>query len=116
MGQKTASCFQRCAGLDAINALSAITHEMEAELNIEYHQRFLNFLRIVQDEDLVFDAAMTDPKGDRSLPPSKQVDPDMYLRVVKKDGKGIVVRGCKAHQTGAVNSHWVIVLPTISRN
>ncbi len=112
MGQKTASCFQRCAGLDAMNALSAITHEMEAELKIEYHQRFLNFLQIMQDEDLVFDAAMTDPKGDRSLAPSKQADPDMYLRVVKKDGKGIVVRGCKAHQTGAVNSHWVIVLPT----
>lgn len=112
MGQKTASCFQRCAGLDAINALSAVTYEMEAELKVEYHQRFLKFLQTIQDEDLVFDAAMTDPKGDRSLAPSKQPDPDMYLHVVKMDGKGIVVRGCKAHQTGAVNSHWVIVLPT----
>ncbi|MGA3117046.1 MAG: 4-hydroxyphenylacetate 3-hydroxylase N-terminal domain-containing protein [Syntrophobacteraceae bacterium] len=112
MGQKTASCFQRCAGLDAMNALSAITHEMDAELKTEYHQRFLNFLRIVQAEDQVVDAAMTDPKGDRSLSPSQQADPDLYLRVVKKDGKGIVVRGCKAHQTGAVNSHWIAVVPT----
>jgi len=112
MGQKTASCFQRCAGLDAINTLSAITHEMEGELKAEYHQRFLNLLRVVQDEDQVCDAAMTDPKGDRSLAPGRQADPDMYLRVVKRDGKGIVVRGCKAHQTGAVNSHWIIVVPT----
>jgi 4-hydroxybutyryl-CoA dehydratase/vinylacetyl-CoA-Delta-isomerase len=38
----------------------------------------------------------------------------MYLRVVEEKADGIVVRGAKAHQTGAVNSHEVIVLPTIS--
>ncbi|MFH2130312.1 MAG: 4-hydroxyphenylacetate 3-hydroxylase N-terminal domain-containing protein [bacterium] len=112
MGRKTGTCFQRCAGLDAMNTLNAITYEMDAELGTEYHQRYLNFLRIVQEEDLVCDAALTDPKGDRSLSPSQQVDPDLYLRVVKKDARGIVVRGCKAHQTGAVNSHWVAVTPT----
>jgi 4-hydroxybutyryl-CoA dehydratase/vinylacetyl-CoA-Delta-isomerase len=112
MGQKTASCFQRCAGLDVINSLSAITYEMEAELKTEYHQRFLHFLRILQEEDLVCDAAMTDPKGDRSLSPGKQDDPDLYVRMVKKDAKGITVRGCKAHQTGALNSHWIAVVPT----
>ncbi|MBU2648955.1 4-hydroxybutyryl-CoA dehydratase [bacterium] len=112
MGRKTGTCFQRCAGLDAMNTLNAITFEMDAELGTEYHQRYLNFLRIVQEEDLVCDAALTDPKGDRSLSPSQQADPDLYLRVVKKDARGIVVRGCKAHQTGAVNSHWVAVTPT----
>jgi 4-hydroxybutyryl-CoA dehydratase/vinylacetyl-CoA-Delta-isomerase len=85
---------------------------MDADLKTEYHQRFLNFLKNMQEEDLVCDAAMTDAKGDRSLPPSQQADPDMYLYVVKKDAKGIVVRGCKAHQTGATNSHWIAVVPT----
>lgn len=114
MGQKTGSCFQRCAGLDAMNSLSAVTYEMDADLKTEYHQRFLNFLKTMQDEDLVCDAAMTDPKGNRSLSPGKQADPDLYLRVVKRDEKGITVRGCKAHQTGAVNSHWVAVVPTMA--
>jgi len=112
MGRKTGTCFQRCAGLDAMNTLNAITHEMDAELGTEYHQRFLSFLRTMQDEDLVCDAALTDPKGDRSLSPSQQADPDMYLRLVNRDQKGITVRGCKAHQTGAVNSHWIAVTPT----
>lgn len=112
MGQKTAACFQRCAGLDAINTLSAVTYEMDAELGTKYHERFLNFLRQLQDEDLVCDAAMTDPKGDRSLPPSKQADPDLYVRVIDKNARGIIVRGCKAHQTGAANSHWLAVVPT----
>ena len=66
----------------------------------------------MQEQDLVVDAALTDPKGDRSLPPSKQADPDLFTRIVKKDGKGIVIRGCKAHQTGAINSHYIAVTPT----
>jgi 4-hydroxybutyryl-CoA dehydratase/vinylacetyl-CoA-Delta-isomerase len=57
---------------------------------------------------------MTDPKGDRSLPPSKQADPDLYLRVVERRVDGIVVNGCKAHQTGIVNSHEVLCMPTIA--
>src|SRR4030042_3866924 len=55
---------------------------------------------------------MTDTKGDRSLSPSKQPDPDMYLRVIEARKDGIVVRGAKAHQTGIINSHEVIVMPT----
>ncbi|WP_027365655.1 4-hydroxyphenylacetate 3-hydroxylase family protein [Desulfotruncus alcoholivorax] len=114
MGQKTASCFQRCVGMDAINALDSVTYEMDQKLGTVYHQRFRSFLKHVQDNDLVVDGAMTDPKGDRSLRPSEQADPDLYLRVVGKSSDGIVVRGAKVHQTGAVNSHEVCVMPTIA--
>jgi 4-hydroxybutyryl-CoA dehydratase/vinylacetyl-CoA-Delta-isomerase len=55
---------------------------------------------------------MTDPKGNRGLAPSQQADPDLYLRIVEERDDGIVVRGSKVHQTGAVNSHEVIVMPT----
>ena len=41
-----------------------------------------------------------------------KVDPDLYLHVVERKKDGIVVRGCKSHQTGIVNSHEVIVMPT----
>ncbi|MFR0987206.1 MAG: 4-hydroxyphenylacetate 3-hydroxylase C-terminal domain-containing protein, partial [Frisingicoccus sp.] len=55
-----------------------------------------------------------DTKGDRSLAPSKQADPDLFLHVVERRPDGIVVRGAKAHQTGIVNSHEVLVMPTIA--
>jgi len=74
----------------------------------------LKYLEYVQENDLTCDGAMTDPKGDRSLPPHRQPDPDQYVHVVEERKEGIVVRGAKAHQTGAVNSHEVIVMPTIS--
>ena len=113
-GQKTASCFQRCVGMDAFNAVYSTTYETDKAHGTNYHENFKKFLRYCQDNDLVIDGAMTDPKGDRGLPPSKQEDPDLYLRVVERREYGVVVRGAKAHQTGMVNSHEVLVMPTIN--
>ena len=112
LGQKTASCFQRCVGMDAINAVDSVTFEMDQGLGTNYHEHFLEFLSQMQKEDWTVDGAMTDPKGDRGLPPSKQADPDLFVHVVERRRDGIVVRGAKAHQTGAINSHWILVMPT----
>jgi len=114
LGRKTGCCFQRCVGMDALNALSIITYNIDRKYETAYNQRFKQYLGFVQENDLMCDGAMTDPKGDRSLPPHQQPDPDHYLHVVEEKEDGIVVRGAKAHQTGAVNSHEVIVMPTIA--
>ncbi len=114
LGSLTGCCFQRCVGMDALNALSIITYDIDAARGTGYHRRFTDYLRYVQENDLVCDGAMTDPKGDRSLPPHRQPDPDMFLRIVEERPDGIVVRGAKAHQTGAVNSHEIIVMPTVA--
>lgn len=114
LGQKTASCFQRCVGLDAANAVFSTTYECDEVHGTNYHENFKKYWDRIQKEDLVVDGAMTDPKGDRALSPSQQADPDMYLRVVERREDGIVVRGSKAHQTGIINSHEVIVMPTIA--
>ena len=114
LGQKTASCFQRCVGMDAFNAVYSTTFEIDEKYGTPYHERFKNFLIMVQDNDLTVDGAMTDPKGDRSKSPSQQTNPDVYVHVKEVREDGIVVRGAKAHQTGSVNSHWHIFMPTIS--
>ncbi len=112
LGQKTGACFQRCVGMDSLNALSIASYELDQKLGTRYHQRFVDFLTHVQRKDLMCCGAMTDPKGDRSLRPSQQADPDLYLRIVERNENGIVVRGSKVHQTGAINSHEIIVMPT----
>ena len=114
LGQKTASCFQRCVGMDAFNAVFSTTYEIDAAHGTTYHENFKKFLIYIQDNDLIVDGAMTDPKGDRSKAPHAQADPDMYLRVVERRDDGIVVCGAKAHQTGSINSHWHIFMPTIA--
>ena len=113
-GQKTASCFQRCVGMDAFNAEWSTTYEIDKKYGTHYLENFKKYLRMVQDEDLTVDGAMTDPKGDRGLAPHEQPDLDMYLRVVERREDGIVVRGAKAHQTGIINSQEVIVMPTVA--
>lgn len=114
LGRKTGCCFQRCVGFDALNAISIVTYNIDNKYRTNYYERFLKYLAYVQELDLVCDGAMTDPKGDRSLPPHRQADPDLYLHVVKVREDGIVVRGAKLHQTGAVNSHEIIVMPTMN--
>jgi len=114
LGQQTAACFQRCVGMDAINAVDSVTFEMDKKLGTNYHERFTKFLTQMQEEDWTVDGAMTDPKGDRGLSPSKQIDPDLYVHIVEKREDGIVVCGAKAHQTGALNSHMILVMPTIA--
>jgi 4-hydroxybutyryl-CoA dehydratase/vinylacetyl-CoA-Delta-isomerase len=113
LGQITGTCFQRCVGMDAINSVYSITHRIDSAHGTEYQDRFVTWLAEMQRANLVIGGAMTDVKGDRSKPPSDQDDPDMYTRVVERRGDGIVIRGAKAHQTGAINSHWMLVMPTL---
>ena len=112
LGQKTGSCFQRCVGLDALNGIYSTTFDIDREHSTTYHQRFTRYLRHVQENDLMLAGAMSDPKGDRSLAPSQQEDPEAYVRVVERRQDGVVVRGAKVHITGAVNSHEIVAMPT----
>jgi 4-hydroxybutyryl-CoA dehydratase/vinylacetyl-CoA-Delta-isomerase len=113
LGRRTGTCFQRCVGLDAIGTCHSVTFDIDAKNGTKYHERFLKFLRRAQVANVVIGGAMTDPKGDRSKAPHQQSDPDLFLRAVKRDDKGIYVSGAKMHQTGAVNSHWLIFMPTM---
>jgi 4-hydroxybutyryl-CoA dehydratase/vinylacetyl-CoA-Delta-isomerase len=114
LGQQTGACFQRCVGMDAFNAVFSTTYEIDRKHGTSYHENFKKFLIHCQKNDLTVDGAMTDPKGDRSKAPHAQEDADLFLRVVERRPDGIVVRGAKAHQTGAPNSHEILVMPTIA--
>ena len=113
LGQNTGTCFQRCVGMDALNSLHSVTYEIDEKYGTNYHKRLLDFIKMVQTENQVIGGAMTDPKGDRSKGPHEQIDPDMFVHVVKKDDKGVYITGAKAHQTGCINSHWIIIMPTM---
>lgn len=114
LGQKCGTCFQRCVGMDALNAVYLTTYDIDKKLGTEYHQRFLDYVKTAETEDWTIDGCMTDPKGDRSKRPSEQANPDVYVHVTEKREDGVVIRGAKAHQTGAVNSHEHLIMPTLA--
>jgi len=77
-----------------------------------YARRVEAFYRHCRDQDLTMAVAQTDVKGDRSLRPHQQAQPDTYVHVVERRSDGIIVRGAKAHTTNAVYADEIIVLPT----
>jgi len=104
-------CAMRYLSMDGINALYEGTHRIDQEENTEYQQRFLSYLHDIQASDLTVGIAMTDAKGDRSLRPSDQPNPDAYVHIVERRADGIVVSGTKAIVTGAPYVHELFVLP-----
>lgn len=113
LGQLTGTCFQRCVGMDAFNALYSVTFDVDHACGTAYHDRLRDFLHKMHRGNLVVGGAMTDTKGDRSLAPHQQEDPDLYVHVTRRSAEGIWISGAKAHQTGCLNSHWMVVMPTM---
>ena len=113
LGQLTGTCFQRCVGMDALNSLYSTTFDIDKSEGTDYHNRLKAFIKEMHELNGVIGGAMTDVKGDRSLPPHKQADPDMFVHITKRTEEGIYVCGAKAHQTGCINSHWLIIMPTM---
>jgi 4-hydroxybutyryl-CoA dehydratase/vinylacetyl-CoA-Delta-isomerase len=108
--QALGSCVLRCLSKEILVPLYHTTFHIDKQYGTDYHKRFINFLKYVQQEDLSVAVAMTDVKGDRSLPPHSQ--PNKFVRIVEKRSDGIIVRGAKMHITGVVGAHAMVFLPS----
>ena len=73
--------------------------------------RFAAYLEKAWADDLAIGIAMTDAKGDRTLRPHLQPNPDAYLHVASRDERGVRLRGAKAIITGAPYMHELLVMP-----
>ena len=98
-------CTHRCTGSEAFAGLGPCTYDMDHDLGTHYYERFMNFLKYVQDNDLSCTVTVTDTKGLRTLPPSKQADRDCYVHVDEIREDGIVISGFKCNQTGILFAH-----------
>ena len=101
----------RCAGFNAINAMWTATYDIDKDLGASYHQRIKTWLKDAQERDIAISGALTDPKGDRSKPPTQQKDPDMNLHIVEEKDDGIVVRGSKVMICGVAAANEIFIMP-----
>ncbi|MBI4734776.1 MAG: gamma-aminobutyrate dehydratase [candidate division NC10 bacterium] len=99
-------------GTDALFALHILAHQMDGKLGTKYLERVRRYHAYCRDNDLALAVAQTDVKGDRSLAPSEQADPDSYVHIVGESADGITVRGAKVHTSVSTNANEIIVLPT----
>jgi len=95
-----------------ITGLSILARKMDARHGTAYTPRIDAYNDWFAKTDQHGSFAMTDAKGDRSKPPSGQVDPDLWLRVVERRKDGIVIRGAKTSVTSAAVANELLVLPT----
>ncbi|MGZ3580069.1 MAG: 4-hydroxyphenylacetate 3-hydroxylase N-terminal domain-containing protein [Syntrophales bacterium] len=98
--------------ITGLNVLWAVTYDIDQARGTNYHERLKNFFRELQKNDLRYCMGVMDPKGDRSLPPRRQADPDLYLRVVDKNKDGIIVNGAKMHTSDAPITHYIFTCPS----
>jgi aromatic ring hydroxylase len=96
-------------GSDGLFALLRVLHGE----SLERAQAFFEHCRA---NDLAVAVAQTDVKGDRSLAPHQQPDPDLYVHVVDRNDDGIVVRGAKCHTSISANADEILVFPTRAMN
>lgn len=111
----TGGCFGgRCIAGAVINPLWSVTEEVDRATGGEtaYHERFKAFMKKVHEENLAVMGNITDAKGDRSLPPHLQEDPDLFVRIVERRKDGIVVNGAKLQQSGAPFAQELLAVPT----
>ena len=111
--QKLGTCNYRCVGCDAIHATAPVTYEMDQKLGTDYHKRFIEWLKYIQKSDLAVSGGVMDVKGPRDVRPGKG-DPDHYVRVAEKRPDGIVLRGAKMHQSGAIGTDETLVIPGVA--
>jgi 4-hydroxybutyryl-CoA dehydratase/vinylacetyl-CoA-Delta-isomerase len=83
-----------------------------AETKGDYVERIKAYVEDAQRRDIRITECITDAKGNRSLAPGKQHDPDAYVHVVDRTRDGVVFRGAKLHITGASFGHDLMVMPT----
>src|SRR3984893_3788990 len=99
-------------GTDALFALLRTAAAVDQAHGTEYSKRVTSYYNHCRTNDLALAVAQTDVKGDRSLAPSAQSDPDLYVHIVERRADGIIVRGAKAHTSVSTNANELIVLPT----
>lgn len=112
--RRSGGIFNICKviGSDALFALLAVLGRSESDA--ESYARARRYHEHVARDDLALAVAQTDVKGDRSLRPHEQADPDLYVRVKEERNDGIIVRGAKAHITQGPLADELIVIPSRS--
>jgi len=104
--------FPRTRAMNALNALSITTCDIEEKYGTGVHARFCNYIKYIQDNDLICDGSMVDPTPNRcsTIPYNRYAD--LFVHLVENSPEGLVIRGVKALTTHALTSHELLVFPT----
>lgn len=113
LGEYLCHCCYRCITTDCLSAAWAVSYDVDQKYNTDYHQRVIEIVKDAQRNDWIIGGLGQDAKGDRSLSPSQQADPDVFVHVVERRKDGIVVKGAKINGTASAYTNMLQVLPSV---
>lgn len=100
-----------CVGWNAQNVMWNVSALIDKEFGTNYQERLKKWILHSQEKGLVVAGALTDAKGDRSMRPSQQANPDSNLRIKEVRPDGVVISGTKAMICGVAASNEIFLLP-----
>ena len=100
-----------CVGWNAQNVMWNVTALIDKECGTNYQERLTKWILSAQEKGLVVAGALTDAKGDRSLRPFQQSNPDSNVHVKEVRPDGIVLSGVKTMICGVAASNEIFILP-----
>lgn len=100
-----------CVGWNAQNVMWNVTAMCDKEFGTNYQERLKKWILGAQEKGLVVAGALTDAKGDRSMRPSQQPNPDSNLHIKEVRADGVVISGYKAMICGVAASNEIFLLP-----
>ena len=101
-----------CAGLCGQPRHAALfVFDIDEKYGTDYQERLKKWILHSEENGLTVAGALTDAKGDRSLTPSRQAEPDTNLHITQVRDDGIVIRGVKAMICSTAASQEIFLLP-----
>ena len=100
-----------CVGWNAQNVMWNVTAMIDKEFGTNYQERLKKWIIESQKNGLVVAGALTDAKGDRSMRPSQQSNPDSNVHIKEVRPDGVVISGVKAMICGVAASNEIFILP-----
>jgi 4-hydroxybutyryl-CoA dehydratase/vinylacetyl-CoA-Delta-isomerase len=76
--------FPRTRAMDALNALSITTYDIEEKYGTGFHARFCNYITYIQDNDLICDGSMVDPEPTKYSSISYSRYADLFVHFVEE--------------------------------
>jgi 4-hydroxybutyryl-CoA dehydratase/vinylacetyl-CoA-Delta-isomerase len=108
----------RLTGIDGLNGVAFGASKMDKVMGTHYSENMAKYRAWCKKNDPSIVAAVSDPKGDRSMHAEdpRQANKDLYVRIVDRKKDGIVITGCKLHITAAAIATEIMVLPSRNHN
>jgi 4-hydroxyphenylacetate 3-monooxygenase len=75
-----------------------------------YSENIESYYDYCGKNDIMLCGGFASPKGNREKPPHLQDDPDLNLRIVEKNGGGVIVNGAKMLSTASVFANEIYVV------